>query len=345
MIYQESLTCVSYKTWKWVRNEVCGLLKEARKERLKGERKSTLRARFASLQEAVLAHYVSLPKTPLMDCRPAFLDFALSSAVRMLIQQPNADCVTASSFSAIIPEVATQLEEQRKRILKRFFMKHLHPAPDGPHVLQLATAVVACNGNCHSQQWRTRMVFRYPAIISHPCWSSSLLENGDDYTLLARKSLPVINNSSQCTCTQSELFQKPSKSATLRAINAMRNIVRAMGLDPDRATIDDVERSGARVECLVCLLEELVETAGMRTAYTWEAALQHSLKDDQPTRHNEWQCVPEDHMPVVRALEAREHTLHKDAQRHVWVCSLCPNWDGAYYTMQDHLRGVQVMTS
>ena len=66
-------------------------LTETRAKRIEEERKTAVRQRFADLDEAIIAHCITLPRNAVMDCRPVALDLALKKELEPFANAPTAD--------------------------------------------------------------------------------------------------------------------------------------------------------------------------------------------------------------------------------------------------------------
>ncbi|KAH9940768.1 uncharacterized protein BXZ73DRAFT_98596 [Epithele typhae] len=99
------------------------------------------------------------------------------------------------------------------------------------------------------------------------------------------------------------------EDVNLWTIEAMRSIVRALDIDPSRATIEDLEASQKRLRCTTCVNEH---NEGRWFAYGWRAALKHAWDckcepegGGHPAQLAQcsWAQVREDELPHVLQLE------------------------------------------
>ena len=98
------------------------LFRQVRKERVWTER-------LEALEEAILAHYVQLPRTPPMDIRPPYIEFALMKECRVLAQATLTRKITSDDFSAIIPGLADRWFAEKADMLDHAYRRIYGPPP------------------------------------------------------------------------------------------------------------------------------------------------------------------------------------------------------------------------
>ena len=54
--------------------------------------------------------------------------------------------------------------------------------------------------------------------------------------------------------------------------------------------------------------------------------------------HDKWERVPDEDIPAVKNIEAREHILRLSTPGSVWACSLCVNWDASGEEESDKIK-------
>ena len=264
--------------WPKVRERIEPFLAETRNARLFEEHETVLRPRFFELEAAVASHYVQLPKTESMDLRPHFIDFALMPECRALIDVPADELVTAADLSAMIPELGAQWMAARKEEICAALEQQLGQTQD--NIFELATAAFFCTGDC------SRALLRYPEILAHGCTRKTRKsvarkvfdQDRDEYAFAA--SMHKTDDSVKQrtwdsrwdgTCAPFSLacVTKDEKAVT-KATRALRAIVAAMGLDPDRATLAELQACEKRLLCLTCKRKG---GDNAKYAYGWEAAV------------------------------------------------------------------------
>ncbi|EIW59897.1 uncharacterized protein TRAVEDRAFT_20163 [Trametes versicolor FP-101664 SS1] len=130
-------------------------------------------------------------------------------------------------------------------------------------------------------------------------------------------------------------------------VNRMRRIVSAVGLDPTRATFEDLDRCDVWLRCVTCETEHPKDPIFARL---WSSAYEHEV--DPTTRDSmgviqqvshgtqfpEWRRVDEEDMIKIRAVKDDEY-WKTDFDTHCWwSCSLCPNFDERSDEMAIHLE-------
>lgn len=86
-----------------------------------------LRPRFLNLEQALLAHYVQLPRVASMDCRPEYVDLALMEECKTMADVPADQTVTREDFACIVPTLAAPWEQERKDKLLAALSKCIPP--------------------------------------------------------------------------------------------------------------------------------------------------------------------------------------------------------------------------
>ncbi|KAI0794302.1 hypothetical protein C8Q74DRAFT_568686 [Fomes fomentarius] len=336
-------------SWRKTLKAVEPTLQKFRKNRLDKERGDVLRPRFLNLEQAMLAHYVQLPRVASMDCRPEYVDLALMEECRAIADVLADQTVTREDFAAIVPMLAARWEQERKNELLAALSKYIPPVADDVDPLNLAFAIFPCT-HCSSRS--TFPFFHYPAVLAHQCAHSrhgmdlwldpdgfDIEYDGDD--VLFVQAADVYKTAAITPDADPDRFYPAKRipfalknmlnrdSALARAVRNLRNIVKALGLDPACATVEELRKCKARVQCVHC---RRFQAEGLgddgNKVYTWEAALQHAWSNDYMLiEHDQWERVSADDMPTVENAEAHEHGLSLSMPGSVWACSLCVNWD------------------
>ncbi len=137
------------------------------KDSLEGDLNNTRVQRFQverlrALQDAVVAHYVTLPRNAVMDCRPNYIEFAIADKCRALVDAPVSQPMTHEDFMKVIPRLVTNWQEDKAAMLRQslhsgFWLgKRSKVDP-----LHLAIATWVCT--------ECQMPLRYPAVPAHSC--------------------------------------------------------------------------------------------------------------------------------------------------------------------------------
>ncbi len=360
-------------------------LTDTRSRRLEKELRAALTARFELLEEAIQAHYVTLPRSALMDCRPRYIDFAFTPEVRAIAGAPTSEIVTVEQFAAVVAALAAKWDADRRKELAAYLRPHLGKVAAGVDPLTLAIAVFRAK---HDQACNTPIaLMRYPVVLSHAhSFSDATCMRGTDLKDAAafRKQDVYTRTVQSLTWRKYEfehLDEHPEWPVSVHtpfhvgglakradagaAVKGMRRIVTALGLDPARATFDDLERCDGWLRCVTC---ESDEPHANIWALSWRSAvsvfcwcprldglelpltcplllLQYEHDEDHVTmlqeerrKIPEWRRVDDEDMEKVRASEEDELPDADFEKSAVWSCSLCPAFDAIWTEMSAHLE-------
>lgn len=232
-------------------------LNETREARLEEERGALIRQRFVELDEAIIAHCITTPRNATMDCRPAALDFALHADIEHIANVPSSETVTRETFAAIVPKLVTSWQAEQRQFLESFLRRFITRVPRGVGILDLAIAVV------HTTSYSDVRMKHYPHLLASSSFRNTGTRKGGEF-----------NSSHYAAPAAPDSFMGPfnlKKSLDPKEVEMgikwMRNIVANLGLNPDTATLSDLEQCEARVLCLKC------SERGQERAYTWDAAV------------------------------------------------------------------------
>ncbi|PIL24846.1 hypothetical protein GSI_12732 [Ganoderma sinense ZZ0214-1] len=314
------------KGWEKVQETLHTFLTETRATRLEEERKSAIRQRFADLDEAIIAHCVTLPRNAIVDCRPVALDLALQKELEPIANAPSAETVTRETFATIVPKLIDNWQAEQRQFLQSLFRRFIKRVPPGVDILDLAVAVV------FTKSYSDIRIMHYPHMLANV----SLRRVGGSR---GRDEFPSTH---YAAVAASDPWRGPFSLHSLdpkevvEGIEWMTNIVLNLGLDPDTATISDLEQCEGRVRCLRC-----PDAGRPDHAYTWDAAFAHTARhrdsfSSQKPKHDRWAGIPESDLARVKELEAVSHVLSIDSDCW-WSCALCVNWKGWKESVRNHL--------
>lgn len=231
------------------------------------EYRAVLRPRMVALEAAIVAHCVQLPRTPEMDIRPKPIDFAFMPECRAILDLPRPEVVTPDHFAPIIPWLVQTWNVAVTEQLTSYVRRHIGYIPADVDPLKLAVAVFACPGHTRSHKgsrtnFRRVSPMHYPSVFGHACFrfERTVLPGAeeDDYS---RSITRVDFSYDELAELGKEKTQRnvPFDPSTLEdgpaagtAIQRMRGIVSALGLDPARATVDDVKSCAGWLRCVRC---------------------------------------------------------------------------------------------
>ncbi|KAH9857895.1 hypothetical protein C2E23DRAFT_801914 [Lenzites betulinus] len=335
-------------SWLKVITSLDDFLQTTRSKRIASELRATLPARFEALEKALLAHYVKLPRNASMDCRPESIDLALIPECRALLDAPTGETVTTDDFAAIVPAMVEKWEANIKEQLTTYIRPHLGNIPPGTDPLSLVVAVFRCEEAPSPLRWPDILVHR---CVGRPCtrqryakqekferddvytYTTKTLRNAADQEYQAARDPNYLRRHDVPFCVNALLPFEYARSA----VNSMRAIVLAMGLDPTKATVEDLERCDVWLKCDVCSKKPGV--MGSRVM-SWRGAFGHRCYSFVRDFSNPIWCRADDNeMSQVRA--SRKWTLerYKSLDSSVSLsCALCCAFDSNPHRMQSHLK-------
>ncbi|KAI0640754.1 hypothetical protein C8Q79DRAFT_1078974 [Trametes meyenii] len=321
-------------------------LKQTQKERLDKEIRDALRTRFEALENILVAHYVTLPRTADMDCRPWYIDIALLPPCRALLDKPSTTPVPTAKLETLIPTLADEWYNSTKTALAEYICPHLGEIAAGVAPLTLAIAVFPRSEVCQG----TARSLRFPALLAHNCacrmrtqrHESEWLTQKDEYTRIAMTlgwtETESVHYEYDDSCTVRVPFNAgalPPPETAAEGIARMRRIVSALGLDPARATPDDLDRCDLWLRCTTCETARPNDDIFM---WTWSGAFEHERMVHKDNVSPTWRQVDSDSMANVHVLKAMRSFTFPDSGR--WSCSLCSSYTSETAKTKIHLADV-----
>ncbi|KAI0794298.1 hypothetical protein C8Q74DRAFT_1365780 [Fomes fomentarius] len=314
--------------WSQVSREVNDFLHDVRQIRIWMERLQTL-------EEAIVAHHVRLPRTPEMTVRPSLVELAFMEECRTLVDALPSRTITIDDLLALLPDLSARWLAQKRRLWRKRLRKCLKPiSADVEEPLDLAMALWVCS--------KCKVRLRFPAVLAHTCVyfgdSKSALSRPPSYARAVREMFPFLSEPTSPLVKRYVPYVFPYADDFVRKVlDPLRAILLALGLDPHRTLAEDLEKCNMRLRCKECL-----RLSGCSRVYGWEAALHHAMTvldagSDPLKHHDEWTPVAERELPLIYRAERITHTLSLDIPGSVWACSLCTDFDGTGGEMKVHL--------
>ncbi len=225
-----------------------------------------MKIRATELEAAIIAHYVQLPRSFRMDCRPRAVDLAQEPEIRALGEAPTTDNVTRDTFADVLSSIVPRWEKKQKAELREMIWPHLRikRIPQGIDPLDLAITIFYWGLDVPD---RRSPVLHFPDVLARDCmrhnppfvFPNKEPPQDDRWAKIARRPSEVPFNLSNFK------FRTPGIHV---GVERMRDIVTVLGLDPNRATYDELQRCDARVRCLDC-----VKLGKEDRIYSWQAAV------------------------------------------------------------------------
>ncbi|EIW59866.1 uncharacterized protein TRAVEDRAFT_47167 [Trametes versicolor FP-101664 SS1] len=328
------------------------LLPRTRPELHYEEPRAVLRSRIVALEAAIVAYCIQLPRTSEMDIRPQAIDLVFVPECRAILELPHPEVVTPDHFAAIIPGLVQTWDIEVREQLTHYVRRHIGHVPSDIDPLNLAVAAFACPEHTRNhadprKAGRHVSPMHYPSVLGHTCFRRTATRlpyaEEDGYARsIARVDLSYgelaeleqRNGWTQHKAPFDASFLEDGPAAGT-ATQVMRGIVSALGLDPGRATVDDLKACGGWLRCVQCRQSH----KSMRYVYDWVAAFEHAYGHavNNAEVGARWERV--DQASVLVAIE------QFDAQRDrvcdpgtYWACSLCPSFDSFGKGMKQHLE-------
>ncbi|KAI0630484.1 hypothetical protein C8Q77DRAFT_1063124 [Trametes polyzona] len=330
--------------WAKIFPSLSRLLNTTREKRLKAEYSAALRKRFEALEQVITAHYVSLPRTARMDCRPQYIDLAFIPEIRAIADVPASEVVTADHFAAVVPAVVAKWEADQRKELTDYILPLLGDISPDVDPLSLAIACFIHRSVRGDHGYGALM--RYPDIFARGCARVGGCDRADlahenPYTRLARTSkweprlegVDVGKHEMMSPLGVSTLA-KPAQAKAV--VDCLRGIVLALGLDPARATEDDLDAHDVWLHCVTC--EARNKPRDAIWVYHWRSAYEHAMMNKYTHDIPGWRRVSEADMAVVHARVQSKQWSHKDSCKALWACSLCMTINARISAMQRHLE-------
>lgn len=268
-----------------VQTELHPFLSDTRAKRLDKELRTALRARFDLLEEVITAHYVTLPRTARMEFRPQYIDFAFTPECRAIVDVATSETVTADQFAAVLPALAEKWHADRRAEFTAYLLPHLGDIAPDVDPLALAISVFQDSRSCYGPSG----LMRYPAVLAHNsgcdnCFRMDRSRTTEEYLahdLYTRTTKSLAWTAEQFSTLQSideyaathvpfNLRSLAGPEEARELVDIVRRVVAALGLDPARATVDELERCGVWLRCTSC---ETRSPKDEIKAMSWSAAV------------------------------------------------------------------------
>ncbi|KAI0645553.1 hypothetical protein C8Q79DRAFT_700147 [Trametes meyenii] len=274
--------------------------------------------RIELMYAALAAHRKEdVRKTATSDLLAVFADLAGMPAFGKLLLAPMTVNVTLQDFSSLlecIPAVQAEWLQARECDFRCLITKHVEVA-EGVDPLSLAVATYRCTV-CK----RTGM--RWPNVLAHKCLRPECnvdtpVTNWDAIaTLCAEKGLPFVWR----------LGNPPKVTFDRGTFTKMCVAIRVCGLDPQRATYEDMERCGLRLFCGICS----DPSVGYQQVYDWQGTLSHKrprcdvlFGPSKKQVYNKWQILDATHTETVLVAEAALRAKSNNPPN-AYGCVRCP---------------------
>ncbi|KAF7966416.1 hypothetical protein HWV62_1891 [Athelia sp. TMB] len=269
---------------------------------------------------------------PWSEVMPQPADYCQFEPVKAILEFPSEVTVNVSTFRNILPQLSVCFAEWRKH-LKAKIIQSLDPTAELllESTIHLATTVFRCEQcsllNCFENAGDSdNVVLFYPEVLNHQCFTRTLSYGGhaNDVSLhLERQSTAR----KPWSCENLVIDENASKS--------MDAIVRFCNLDPDSATVADLDNvTTIWFGCPKCVEWPAHSSHARVPLYGWRAAIKHQLEKHgaSPLDWLEFSGVQTHDSEALagalsglyggRALDIMELAC-KVAEEKVWACTHC----------------------
>ncbi|KAJ7070706.1 hypothetical protein C8F01DRAFT_391282 [Mycena amicta] len=263
------------RTWKTIEPELILYMEEMKKKRLAREFAALVVTRKNAASKVLRTFKRSqLPWTEVM---PGVADFHEFPPIVALLQEPAHATVDEHSFEALLPDLPTLIATWRGGIIEKLLKRHKELDPGQEAELQLAKCVFKCN-ECRSGGGLSLFLgltsarmsnsgpLYWPRVLSHRCLSH--LPDFLPWMLGTVKPIEWAASSLEFDRATSEIVVK---------------IVTACGLDPEKTTVDDMDRADARLACLRCAKRKKADEEGEASTSAAAAATAVAASDGEKT--------------------------------------------------------------
>ncbi|TFY61351.1 hypothetical protein EVJ58_g4569 [Rhodofomes roseus] len=276
------------RVWQKIQSEVIQLMEDIRAERLEHEYTVMLTERWSvmkSVAKGLLDRYLS-EHPEMLEYGLNIADLALTKEFREVMCAPEDEVVGSARFLALEGQMNTIVESWRSRIRKEvqeLFVKHGIPTPRYGDPLDLVTTVF--------EDVRSSERSFFPRIVSHKALRSAKPEAGGD----AYEEFVYGLDDVHCYETCSMLRPLPTN-------DAMREVIKLCGKDPDVASVQEMDALDLR----------LLDKYGR--IRTWRGAVMASSDDN----HHAYKLVD-----AEGTAKVKESEMCKLEQEKLWTCPKC----------------------
>ncbi|KAF7799515.1 hypothetical protein EIP86_010752 [Pleurotus ostreatoroseus] len=355
-------TKLTQQAWKNMLPSITTHLEEVRNFRYISERREGLVARLLLFNQFYAAWRRAQKPGAIL---PQALHLARRPEIRNIVAGPDCPELTVASFTIFdIRSWAHEWYLTCTASLRTHFQKRLKVLSENPfqpftispfvkHELELATTVWICSACTYGAAPKAPL--HYPEVLTHSCLSrkipaktlEKLLRVEDEWEY----AVAAVNGYSGWS---------PEPLVLWGGRDWASDVVRACGQDPSSATKAAMDKLNVRLMCKNCAQEQkkaVGDKICTREVFTWRAAIRHYhehehqfSKDIRPTQRLaglDWERVPEDHMPLVCALEQKATAYYDPTNVPLWreifnnraywgpfCCAYCPEG----YMSQDQIN-------
>ncbi|KAI0670442.1 hypothetical protein C8Q78DRAFT_1036207 [Trametes maxima] len=228
-------------------------------------------------------------------------DFLLMNPVRVIINNPADNAVVVpEDFTYVRRHVRTLVQDwydARRKELNALCWREL------PHLSRIADPVslAICAFDCAEMKCDEKFM-HYPEVLEHRCIifadnRRDAYRDDSSYEAIVQEFMALKRWEDRAWTVSGVRMNKG-------VLEKARQIIRACGQDPDRATPEDLEQRGARLTCRTCEVRGLKKGGGLE-AFDWRRAFVHQAGRAHSGDLCEWTVLPEKVTTQVQRFEDR----------------------------------------
>ncbi|GJE90741.1 F-box protein [Phanerochaete sordida] len=320
-------TPLTERNWLKIKNPIISFIRNARKERVRKERS----APYCNVLNAMIPHLDAYGRTqPLTECFPTTMEFCSIPSVREYIDELITPGTTIDPvrFNMLIPSAIEEWSDNISRHLTQLLPPWL-AGPSNAAGLRSALVWFRCANSSKYSVSCEDTTLGFPRILVHQHVRRERRAADDP-----QGADDDLANAVRENCLRSPyVFDADELRANVafdvHASFAAAELVQACGLDPARATAQEMDACDARVACVPC-----------RQVMSWRKAVAHVYKPCHKGRR-EWVVLDGEDTNALLRLEAKDRP--RTTTGAFW-CMRCRRFDRAMYNFFSH-KGLKALKS
>ncbi|KAI0721702.1 hypothetical protein C8T65DRAFT_630946 [Cerioporus squamosus] len=323
--YASKAEPLTERGWTKIREGAFAYMEDMKKRRLDAARRVLLRGRFESFVKAYETYRgADYRRTADSDLQPHLMDLAVMKDFRAILDVPeDADMSildNAEEMRNMFENAILLWQTDRKLELTTVVLQSRQVTiPEGTDPLTLSSVLFACRV-CK------RADLRYPSVVAHVCNRVVNHEKELYANTVAKYWSPQWSRSP---------WSARYLSLSTEAMSALPPILKACGLNSERATLKQMDDCAARLKCIGCS-EAGSGAVGARHfetyfAYNCWTALNRAIETKQcvprgkPAREHRWTRLSKVEEEAIKKLEADTTVQRKAVDASKWLhgCHYC----------------------
>ncbi|KAF9218732.1 hypothetical protein BS17DRAFT_761974 [Gyrodon lividus] len=229
------------------------------------------------------------PEGAVVDLLPSLVDLVHSAPFDTIIKLPEETNVNSETFKPAFEQIPALVQQWRADVEAQLAALVVIPAElstsdvskDDVRDQKLKPAERLRLASAVFQVRSTRDLMMYPDILHLPIFNDRYRPSSS-FAYYAIKDQP---------------WSLMDKGPVVKLLKGAAHVVRACGLDPQTATVEDMDERNARMTCNYCYY--------VKEVWTWRSAIRHlmrhSIKINKELK--QWSLVDDCHVPNTQAVE------------------------------------------